>query len=334
MTKIQTLTLAAAIAATLSTGAYASATVYGQAHMSSDYQNNGTVSMSAISSNTSLLGVKGEDGNIVYKFETQVALDGETTNGNMFNEQRDTYVGLRGQYGVAVFGKLSHTHRSVRSDLFEDRLGDTRALNSSVEMRLVESRFSNSMMYTTPSFGNVTLTAGAALHEKTQLTAEDRGNAYFAGATYKGGNFNVSYALTNIEKGGTTADITSHRLVGQFDLTDALEVLASATQYTVGSDDSTRVYTAGAAYKLGGGYTLKAQHGMLESKSADSGATITTAGVDYALGKNTTVYGAYSYLNNSNSGTLTFGGGHGDIIAAPVAGKAVSGATVGLIHMF
>lgn len=334
MTKTMKLTLATAITAILSTSVQAATTVYGRAHMSADYQDNGTNTMSAISSNSSYLGVKGEEGAIVYKFETSIALDGESSTGNMFTDQRDTYVGLKGKYGVATVGNLSQTYRSIRGDLFEDRLGDMRALNSSVEMRLVEDRFSNSMMYTSPSFGNVTLTAGVALHEKTQLTNEDRGNAYFAGANYKGGNFKVSYAVTNVEKGGTAADITSHRLSGQVDLTKALDVRASVTQHTVGSDDTASVYTAGASYKLNGGYTLKAQHGMLDSKAAGKDSTITTAGVDYTLGKNTTVYGAYSYLNNGNNGTLTFAGGHGDTIAAPVAGKDVSAVTVGLVHLF
>jgi predicted porin len=325
----------AALAVVLSSQAFAGATVYGRAHMSADYQDNGTKTLSAISNNSSYLGIEGEDGPVVFKFETSVALDGESTTGNMFASQRDTYVGLRGSYGTLVTGNLSQTYRSIRGDLFEDRLGDMRALNSSsAEMRLVEDRVANSVMYTSPSFGNVTLTGGAALHEKTALTATDRGNAYFAGAEYKGNTFKVSYAVANVEKGGTTSDLTSHRIGGQVDVTPALDLRASVTHHTVGSADTARVYTAGAAYKLSGGYTLKAQHGMSESNDAAGEGAITTAGVDYALGKNTTVYSAYSYLNNGNKGTLAFAGGHGDTIAAPTAGKDVSAFTVGMIHLF
>lgn len=333
MKKIQTLTLAAAITAVISS-AHAGTTVYGNAHISADYQDNGSNTMSALSSNSSYLGVKGQEGAVVYKFETSVALDGESTTGNMFTGQRDTYLGLTGKYGTAVAGNLSAPFRSIRGDLFMDRLGDMRALSLTPEITMVEDRYKNSVMYTSPSFGNVTLTAGASLHEKTQLTGVDYGNTYFAGANYKGGNFNVAYAVSNVEKGANASDITSHRLSGQVDLTKALDVRASVTQHTVGSDDVARVYTAGAAYKLNGGYTVKAQHGYLDAKAQGKDSSITSAGVDYALGKNTTAYAVYSYLNNGSNGTLTFSGGHGDTIAAPLAGKDVSAVSVGMIHLF
>ncbi len=256
---ILAIAIAAAVAAP---SAFAAATVYGVAHMSgnsfssiNDGAGNST-GLTSMSSNSSRLGIKGDEDlggglKAIYQMEFGVALDGNTdaTTGTVsstgtagttnsattFTSQRNTFVGLTGGFGTVLAGRRDSLIKDAgrKYDLFGDQLGNNRqvlGLGSSTYSGLVDGRHNNVLAYVSPSFSGVTL-----------------GVAYVPGA----GNTVEQYDNAAVKNDAVTAmvDYTA----GAFSATAGYINVNNVLK-----DSSATANSGFTAYRLGAGYTFGA----------------------------------------------------------------------------
>src|SRR5690554_4127644 len=123
--------LPVALAAALPMTAMAEISVYGRAHVSLDMLDNGAeYSELNLSSNSSRLGFKASkafgDLTALIQIEQQVDYD----SGEAFTSARDTFVGLRGSFGMVRVGQFDTPFKRARgpANLFGDQVGDMRNL--------------------------------------------------------------------------------------------------------------------------------------------------------------------------------------------------------------
>ena len=136
-----------------------------------------------VTSNSSLLGFKGAEdlGNglkAIYQFETGINADGT---GNALNgSQRDTFVGLTGNFGTVVLGRLTHPIRNMgnKVDLTPGATGI--GYHGSMYGEFLglktgtDDRAPNAVAYVSPSFYGFTATAAYVATSPNSSTTETR----------------------------------------------------------------------------------------------------------------------------------------------------------------
>lgn len=106
--------------------------IYGRAHLSLDWLDNGQDSGTNVSSNVSHLGFR-----VKTELEGGLEAFAQIEQNIRFGEgagnwaSHDSFVGLRGDFGVLRIGQFNTPLKSVRGkvDMFGDRIGDIRNLN-------------------------------------------------------------------------------------------------------------------------------------------------------------------------------------------------------------
>jgi predicted porin len=220
--------------ASLSGAAFADAsnvTIYGVADGSFDVINvsggNGAVDtprFSRVSSNGSHIGLKGKEnlGNglsAIFQFESDANFD----NGGSLNTNRDSFVGLTGNFGTVVLGTLTAPSRALAARLdvnsgesissntavlgkLGGALSDGRGLKSALTgsntgnvnangrsndtTSVFDSRHSNAIAYVSPSFSGFQATAAYMANENKSEAAGATGintSAYDLGLNYDNG---------------------------------------------------------------------------------------------------------------------------------------------------
>src|SRR5690554_196374 len=121
---------ASALALAISSQAMAEVTIYGRAHVSVDYLDDGAkYSKTNLSSNSSRLGFKGShdispDLKAFFQIEQQINFaTGNSKGGNEF-ATRDTFVGLGGNFGALQVGRFDSPFKTARGpfNLFGDQV--------------------------------------------------------------------------------------------------------------------------------------------------------------------------------------------------------------------
>ena len=355
--KILTVAIAAALAAPASV--LAEVTVYGQLHMSMDYTDTNTSvaptsatntaaagkkSNLGLSSNSSRIGFKGSEDlggglQAIWQVESQVNLDtgssvGTSTATNAATgtlANRDTFLGLAGNFGTALFGKHDTPFKMFGRSLdpFADTIADTRQLlgnmgslptsltKSAGTVALTDPGFDlrpgNVMAYITPSFAGVQ--GAIAYVTGTQPTSYTDG---VTGATGIGGADNNKLNAISLDVTYTNGPIYGGFAYERHNIKDLTGV---SDQAVAGAD------VPGAkdpsAWRLGGSYTYgPAKVGAMweQIKAADlidekrSGATVFGT---YAIGAET-VKLAYTEVG-SWKGTATTTAGSPDTKADVIA---------------
>ncbi len=173
--KLIVLAVAAALTApTLALADNANVTVYGRAHVSLDSNagNAGTATTGTkdglnLTSNSSRIGFKGTEDlggglNALYQYETEVLAQGGNS---LLSAQRDSYVGLKGDFGTVVAGRLPLANMYANdANFFGDKVGDAGNMtaggfggNGAIA---VPSRVGRALAYVSPAFSGLTFTAG------------------------------------------------------------------------------------------------------------------------------------------------------------------------------
>ena len=164
------------VSAALSLPAWAlDLSVYGVGHLSYDGIDTGTDSSSYLHSNSSRLGFKadhdlGRGLSAFVQYESGVDLTGNGTgdgnggcgtgtscNGQIFTRARDSFVGVKGNFGTVKFGRLGVLNQWVYDyNLFGDQVGDLGNIWGGDGT--VPGRSNNAAQYSTPDFGGFSLT--------------------------------------------------------------------------------------------------------------------------------------------------------------------------------
>lgn len=320
-------------------------TFYGRAHVSTDFLDNGKDSDFNVSSNSSRIGVKAStditDGlRGILQVESTIGYDnGEGTWAN-----RDTFVGLEGDFGRVRFGHLDTPLKLIRSavDVFGDQIGDLRGytrLNGSTGAPYgqdFDARFKNGIYYNTNSFGGGFV---FNLHYTPQTAnganLADDSSAFSTSLTYEAGNLYLAIAQEqwdNVAADGSNATRVGARYkAGDWTFGGLYQ---QATVKPLG-DEKVQTIALNTSIKVSNEWLLKAQIANVDADTDDTGATAIAIGADYILSKQFRVLFAYAQADNDDAAAyrVTGGGGYGD--ATPtVVGETASGLSVGFRYDF
>lgn len=363
---ILAIAIAAAVAAP---SAFAAATVYGVAHVGASVNSGvngasatGTDSSTTVNSNSSRLGIKGDEDlgggmKAVYQMEFGIGMEGEGSQTTSANTLRNTFAGIGGGFGTVLVGRHDSPMKLVgrQFDLFGDQVGNNRNILGGAETQYVDGRHSNVLAYATPSFGGfsaliayvpgaIGAAAGTLSDDERNSGDTSKGDAFSAMLGYKAGALEASLGVitadTKVITGAAKNNYTGYRLgagytfgaakiVGLYQQTNVNEVL--------GGKDARQVYGLGGSYQVSAAGTIKGQYYVAnELDNAKNGGSMITVGYDHAMTKNTTAYAAYALADNQSAGVYSVNAsnsGSSDNFTA-VAGKDNSAFSVGLIHKF
>lgn len=361
--KLIALAVAAVVAAPLA--AQAEVEIYGQARMSVDYNNNNTPitgddkNALAVSSNKSRIGFKGSEdfGNGLkglWQIEQGVAFD----SGSWANESRDTFLGLSGNFGTVLAGKLRTPYRTSteRLDVFMDTKADYNAIIGSAgsasqltsDTNVGNLRTNNSLAYVTPDFNGFKATLAFVTNYSDLLggpgdnlprtTTDGDKSAYSLNGTYDNGPLYLTAAYESLAKfspkvGGTGFDDTkSWKVGGGWNFGQGTTIGAVFENMDLGGavKDRNAWYLSGM-HKMDA-FNVKAAYGMVDNWSGtgfkDTGANYWAIGGGYELSKTTEAYALYTQVSNDKNG------GYGLESIRGYSDKDVSSFSLGIKHMF
>ncbi|MBL0728754.1 porin [Piscinibacter sp. HJYY11] len=225
---------------------------------------------------------------------------------------RSAYVGLEGDFGSTVLGRT--TNQYFVSTLIFNAFGDSFGYSPSIRQVLTpkaamlpflgDTGWSNSLLYSSPKLGGLSLNLQGALGEGSSTTT---GHSFGGNAIYFGGPFAATVAYQRVKHGvfGTLpALITtgfkyqeSATVGASYDLT----VVKFFAQYNLvkteaATDTETHYFGLGASAPVGPGKVL-AQYGQAtaEYPTADVENKTLTLGYDYLLSKRTDVYAVFMH---------------------------------------
>lgn len=359
--KLITLAVVAAFAPAM---AMAEVTVYGQAHLSVDSHSGnggatatGTQDGMQLTSNSSRLGFKGatELGNgmkALFQYEASVAADGSGA-GTIFNGTRDTYIGLGGDFGTILAGRLPLANQYVYDvNFFADQVGD--AGNFAITGNIAGGRVSRALAYAAPSMGGVSVLVAFVPNTQESVGAgqavANKQSSYTLRGAYSGGPVTAALSYQNIGVAGVAATMLKDAklTVTSVSATYDYGMGKAGVQYTSnganseanngGASTTQNVVTAGASFNVSETGTVKAQYSKAAASSAagsTNGGNMIAVGYDHSMDKSTTLYIAYAKVTNDTGASFSASGwGHAGVGAPSAAGQDPSAISVGAVYKF
>lgn len=328
----------------------ADVTVYGRAHISVDYLDDGAdYSETNLSSNSSRLGFKGShqinsDLQAFFQIEQQINFTTGNSSGGSDFATRDTFVGLKGDnWGAVQAGRFDSPFKKARgpANLFGDQVGDMRNLTRTGNARFDE-RFDNTVQYTTPNFGGFNAVFAYSMYEGQSAVQDHDSDAFSMALNYGNGPFTAALAYEQMEEDVSRGERDALRLAAAYNLTDAFKAVGfyQTSDYD-GSDDSAVVdlnsndiFGLGGEFKLTDATALKAMWMTLDSDADNADADMWVVGVEHKLDKAVRVYANYAVVDNDDGRALTPWGQARTANPSGAAGEEASGFSVGLRYDF
>ncbi|NJA88497.1 porin [Rhodocyclus tenuis] len=342
---------------------------------------------SRISSNSSLLGFKGEEalGNglsAVFQIETAITADGSsntsvvkdangatvgtTAGANTFGATRDTFVGLKSAtLGTITAGLQTGPTRALGSAIDLNAGATGPGANSSLIGKIngintgssgtFDTRFANSIAYTSPSFAGFNAVAAYVAGEnktaenvsgaaKLNTSGYDLGGFYNNGPIYAGltyGRLSTGTELTGKEFQSIA------RLAGAYTFEGGHKITALYEQNKVGylggaADLKQNIWGLGAKFMVTPAGGLIAQYYQAQDTSgaannSNTGAKLYEVGYEYSLSKRTLVKASYNRIDNKDRANFDFNVGavgNTSSYGAAAAGSNPQVIAVGLRHSF
>lgn len=318
--------------------------IYGRAHLSVDSLDNGVDSGTNVSSNSSRLGFRAKteiDGGLEAFVQVEQNIRFDEGAGNWAS--RDTFVGVRGDFGTVRLGQFDTPLKVVRGkvDMFGDRVGDIRNLtrtstsggtNANIG-NVFDERYKNGVHYQTPKFGNFVFDVHYTPHNNTGATADNVQESYSMALSYEVKGFYAAIAYETFE-GQNDLDPNALRLGAYYDITSDFRVSGMFQSASDVPGGDRNVYGLGASYKMGD-YTLRSQYYVADDNdTADSGASMLVVGADRRIGKDLTLYVAYGITSNDDAAAFRVSAGGRDTQMAAVTGENSSGLSLGVQYNF
>ena len=261
-----------------------------------------------LNSNASRLGVKGEteldiEGlTAIYQAEYEINVD-DGSNGDTAFSQRNTFAGLKGNWGQVIAGKFDTPFKTAEGkvDQFNDLIPDIDLFIGG------QNRLANSVQYSSPKLGIWQLNADFLPAEDVDVDRDgtkDTGVADTISASavaqwcdhwYAALAYDSEQAARRSVDGIVRGNAL--RAVAAFNSSNwEAGVLLQQTQDTTPGSD-----LKDDSYLLSGAWTinktkLKAQAGYTKGDVSEEEGTVGTIGVDYSFAKKTQVFGYASYL--------------------------------------
>lgn len=339
--------MAAPLAAALATLmvaplAMADVQVYGRAHVTVDSLSDGSNSALNVSSNSSRLGFRANTGvadglTAIMQIEQEVRYE----NGAGNFASRDTFVGLRGEFGQVRLGFFDTPLKRLRGsvDLFGDQIGDARNMtrlrdNYSGADYDFETRFRNSIHYRSPTFNDVTFDFQYSTNTDSAATTDGDNDAISTALTWDTGDtmLATAYERKN-DSGSDSLRFAFGQTLGDLRVVGMMQ-FATIKGSTLGADQDVDTYGLGASYRLSGDTTLKGQYYWVSADGTDRDANMLAVGVDHRLSSSFRLLAAYARTSNdANVRYSMSAGGHGaQVYGAP--GQNPYGFSVGFRYDF
>ena len=329
--------------------------IYGRGHVSGDRIDidrplpGVSSSDSYFHSNSSRLGFKGSQAlpggmSAFFQFESGVDLtgngagDGNGGPGNTFNglftRARDSFVGLKGNWGSVAFGRQGAFNQWVYDyNLFGDQVGDLGNIWGLDHN--VAGRQNRMMKYTTPNFRGFTLALSYAPDQ-----GATNNDVVIAKADYGNGGLKVSGAYAKVGTGAASPDSKISAIIASYE-TSVFTVGGGwqrETDKTIGAARGNQTkYTLGGGINVGNGM-VKLQYARANDNSvaANTGANQVALGYDYNWRNDTTLYVAYARTSNdANASYVAYDYGHGSQgVPAFLAGATPKALSIGLVYKF
>ena len=339
---ISALAMASLLGATaLSASAQSTVTIYGILDMYVQYGKGDRTETSIQSGgiSSSRLGFKGSEdlgnGNkAIFTLESGILADtGSYAQGGLpFGRQ--AWVGLSSStYGALTLGRQYVPQYNTLDAADPYGTGAGSAAESGVVSTI--SRANNSVVYTSPKWGDISGTAMVAMGETTTGSTSN-GNIYAGSVKYAPGALTLEVALSQFKRATNTAPdvyfglLTAGYDFGSFRLTGGYQQV-----YNLGGDpaqDRDEAF-AGVLVPVGKD-TFSAGVGAGRAKDVDgSSATQWTLGYTHPLSKRTKLYGFISHINNGSGTAYTTTAATG-LGPTTSAGRDVSALLLGIRHAF
>lgn len=303
-------------AAGLPVMAMADVNIYGRAHVSVDFLDDGAdYSETNLSSNSSRLGFKGDHVinpslKAFFQIEQEVLFGSE---GDSSFNTRDTFVGLSGNFGAVQMGRFDSPFKVARgpANLFGDQVGDMRNLTRFGNARFDE-RYDNTLQYTTPDFSGFNAKLAYSVHEgqSVQLDANDKAlksDSISMSLNYAGGPLEASLGYEKAEEDTGRGERDGIRAAAAYKLTDAFKLVGFYQTVEYDDADATRAqrdlwtsktYGLGGEYKIASNTSLKAMWMARDADAEDADADMWVLGVEHKLDKAVRVYANYAVVDN------------------------------------
>ncbi len=350
--KLLGLAIAAVLAAPFA--AQAGVEVYGKAHVAVGQTDTGATDGDSLEmlSNGSNIGFRGDEdlGNglsAIYQAEVGYNFDGATatTTNAGWGTGRNSYVGLKGDWGKAVVGRHDSPYKlsTGRMDPFSDTQGDYNAIMGVSPNGVAhDTRISNSIMYVSPNLGGFTVMGMYGINDRRDVGSTTRDRSELSlGATYNAGPLFIGAAVQSLGEQGDLVgtayeDDVAMKIGAGYTIAEATTLNVAWESIETGGADKDRTgIFAGVEHKMGAN-TLALTYAMADDvgSTADSGATQIAVGAFRALSKATQVYALYSQLSRDAAASTP---GYGIFLsgATPVAlNETGSALMVGVTHAF
>lgn len=318
-------------------------TVYGRAHVTVDYLDNGDEAGLNENSNSSRLGFRAShDLTEGLKAIMQVEQEVRWENGTGNFASRDTFVGLQGGFGTLRLGFFDTPLKNVRSqtDFFGDQIGDARNLTRVRDGYSggdydFDTRFRNGIHYRTNSMGGWTWDFHYSTNTDAGQNLDNGNSALSTAVTYAKDAWYLAAAYEYKEDTKSDALRLGARYTSGPLSVGGLAQFATVKGSTLGADQDVTTYGVGASYKVGDKTTLKGQFYMLDADGDERGANMLAIGADYVIARPFRVLVAYA--RTSNEDLVRYGmsrGGHGGQQLAAAGGLNPQGFSVGFRYDF
>jgi len=336
--------VASAMLTPLAALADTTAQIYGRANVSVDWLDNGIDDGINTSSNSSRLGFRAEHdlgNNLKAIMQLEQNIRFEEGAGSFAS--RDSFVGLRGDFGMVRLGHFDTPLKAVRSntDFFGDQIGDARNLTRLRDdygsVNDFDTRFRNGIHYRSPSFGGVVFDAHYSTNTGTGATVDNNNDAFSTSLTYTQGTLYLagSYERKNENKSDAIR-LGAKYGMGDFEFA-ALAQFATMKQAPgfLGVDQDVDTFGLGASYKLGAKTTLKGQYYWLSADADERDANMIVVGMDYRIARPFRLMLAYAHTNNDDNARYSMSrGGRDTQLATAAPGLNHSGLSVAFRYDF
>lgn len=325
--------------------------IYGRASFSVDQLDDGaSYKRNNLSSNASRLGFKGSKkiGNLTgiwqVEQEIQLNLSNATSDTNNRLASRDTFAGLKGDFGTVRAGKFDTPFKTAREpfNLFGDQLGDMRNLTRVGDAKFDE-RLNNMLEYQSPVMNGFQAKVAYSFHSGTSATTtsgvDKKEDATSASLGYKAGGLEATLAFENYGADtATTGKREATRAAVSYKLSPELRVMGfyqTADSKTGNTDQGADVTGLGLEYMITPTVALKGQYMDRKANAANSAASMYTMGAEYRYDKALRFYASYASLDNGTAVKLVpWKEGRTAAPSAGSNGKTTSGVSIGMRYDF
>jgi predicted porin len=267
---------------------------YGKANLSINRTDQNNTNDVDLNSNASRIGIKGSNPisdnlKAVYQIEYEIFLDDGTDSNNDEFKQRNSFVGLQGDFGKVIVG-----NHDTLAKLAQGKIDQFNDLSNGDIKNLIqgENRASNIIIYTSPVFNGFT-TKFAFVPDEDSTKSDDM---ISASIRYQLGSLTVNAAHEDGRAIDSTVDSLT-RVTAEYKFDNLVLGVLYQQADEINNDQDAFIFSGN--YKLKNGLIAKFQYG--ESDDKEETTKQIAVGADFKLNKQVKLFTYYSDISDYRS---------------------------------